>query len=90
MNKRESRVEKISDALDMPLDAVCDVPRTEILGRSKIIIENFRGILDYDTNSFKINTRSGIIKIDGSDLVIESITNEDVCLKGNIVKLEFI
>ena len=60
------------------------------MGKSEVVIENFRGILDYNDDSFKINTKSGIIKIDGTDLVIESITDESVCLKGNIIRLEFI
>lgn len=90
MKKREKKATEIADVLDMPIDALCDIPRTEILGKSEVNIENFRGILDYDNNSFKINTRSGIIKIDGSDLIIDSITNEDVCVKGNIIRLEFI
>ena len=90
MKKKELKAAGIAEALDVPLDALCDVPRTEIVGKSEVVIENFRGILDYNDDSFKINTKSGIIKIEGTDLVIESITDESVCLKGNIIRLEFI
>ena len=67
-----------------------ELPKTEIIGKNEIYIENFRGILDYDEQSFKINTRSGIIKIDGSDLALDFVTDEGVCLKGNIIRIEFI
>ena len=90
MGKNNSKTAKIAEVLDLPLDALCDVPKMEIIGINEIIIENFRGILDYDNNCFKINTRVGIIKIDGDNLVISSITDESVCLKGRIIKIEFI
>lgn len=90
MKKKEQLADKIARALDVPLDAVCDIPRTEITGKSRLCVENFRGILDYDDTSFKINTKSGIIKIDGRDLFLESITDDCVCLRGMITKLEFV
>ena len=90
MGKKETRAVKISDALDIPLDTLCDIPHIEILGCNEITVENFRGILDYDENSFKINTGSGIIKVDGKDLMIASVTDESVSLRGSIIKIEFI
>ena len=90
MEKKEKKAARIARSLDIPLDALYEVPRIELLGKSEINIENFRGILDYDENSFKINTHSGIIKIDGSGLMISSITDDNVCLRGTIFRLEFI
>ena len=90
MAKKEKTISKVADALDLPLDAISNTPRTEIIGNEKIICENFRGIIDYNENSFKINTQAGIIKIDGDELVIASITDEEVCVVGNIVRVEFI
>ena len=90
MKKKESRKERIADALDMPIDVMCDVPRTEILGRSSVGVENFRGILDYNENSVKVNTTVGIIKIEGDSLYIESITDEGISVKGTIIRVEFV
>ena len=90
MGKKEKNITKVADVLDLPLDALCNIPKTEIIGNSEVSVENFRGIIDYNENSFKINTQSGIIKIDGSDLVISSITDEGVRVRGNIIRLEFI
>ena len=88
--KSGEKAMRIADALDLPLDVMCDVPRTEIMGKERINIENFRGILDYNENCVKINTTSGIIKIDGDGLLIESITDEGVCIKGTVIRLEFV
>ena len=90
MKKKESGVERIASALDMPLDVIGNFPRTEIIGKSSVSIENFRGILDYNENSVKVNTTVGIIKIDGDSLYIESITDEGINIKGTIIRIEFV
>lgn len=90
MKKKERKAERIADALDVPLDVLCDIPRTEIIGNNRISIENFRGILDYNESCVKVNTTSGIIKIEGDGLFIESITDEGILIKGTVVRVEFI
>ena len=55
-NKERNTADKIADALDLPLDVLRDIPRIEIIGCSRINVENFRGILDYGENSIKINS----------------------------------
>lgn len=89
MGKKEKRGERIAQALDLPLDVICDIPRVELMGKSRISIENFRGILDYNENCIKVNTTEGIIKIDGDSLFIESITDEGIFIKGTILRFEF-
>ncbi len=90
MRKKESGRERIADALDVPLDVVCDLPRIEIIGTSRASIENFRGILDYDESCIKVNTTAGIVKISGDDIFIESITDDGIMIKGTIRNAEFI
>ena len=90
MKKKEPKAARIADALDLPLDVMCDVPRTELLGNSRISIENFRGVLDYNENCVKINTASGIIKIDGDGLFIERITDEGIFIRGIVLRIEFV
>ena len=90
MKKKGMGAERIADAIDLPLDVICDIPRTEIMGNTQINIENFRGILDYNENCVKINTTTGIIKIDGDELFIESITDEGAFIRGRIIRVEFI
>ena len=90
MKNKETRAQRISAALDLPLDVLCDIPKIEIMGKSNLGIENFRGILDYNENCVKVNTTVGILKIDGEDLFIESITDEGIMIKGSIIRVEFV
>ena len=41
-------------------------------------------------NSIKVNTTVGIIKIDGDELFIDSISDESIFIKGRIIRVEFI
>ncbi len=89
MKKKEVLAQRVADALDVPLDVLCDVPRIEMVGKSSIRIENFRGILDYTETRLTVNTNAGILEIDGSNIFIESITDEDLTLKGELNGLFF-
>lgn len=90
MKRKGKKAQRIAEALDLPLDVMCDIPRTEIMGNSQINIENIRGILDYNESCIKINTTVGIIKIDGDELFIESISDESAAVKGRIIRVEFV
>lgn len=90
MKKKEKRAERIAEALDLPLDILCDIPRSELMGNSQLNIENIRGVLDYNESSIKINTTVGIIKIEGDELFIEHISDESIFIKGRIIRMEFI
>ena len=90
MKKKEKKAQHIAEALDLPLDVICDIPRSEIMGNTQINIENIRGILDYNESCIKINTTVGIIKIEGDELFIESISDESTFVKGRIIRIEFI
>ena len=51
MKKKEKRAQNIAEALDLPLDVISDVPRSEIMGNCQLSVENIRGVLDYNENS---------------------------------------
>lgn len=90
MKKKENRAQRVADMLDLPLEVISDIPRIELLGKSEIWVENTRGILDYNENCIKINTTVGLLKIDGDELLIESISDESVNIKGTIIRMEFV
>ncbi|MGN1097575.1 MAG: YabP/YqfC family sporulation protein [Clostridia bacterium] len=60
-----------------------------IVGNSELLVEGLRGILDYNSETFRVNTVSGIIIVTGSGLEISALTSEEVTLKGKISSIEF-
>ena len=89
--KKEKNVKrKITELLELPREVTLNVPRVTMLGAEIMLIENHKGIVEYDNKRIRINTEIGIIKIDGEKLFIKEITSEDIMVNGNICLIEFV
>lgn len=82
--------EKVAEFLELPREVVLDLPKITMVGLSNIMVENYKGIIEYDNNRIRLNTNSGIIKITGEKLVIREITSEDIIVEGRISQLDFL
>ena len=82
-------VEKLSEALELPKDIVLDVPKMIVLGTNSITIENHKGIITYCDNKISVNTGTGIVTIIGKNLIIKSILEGEVVIKGKITDIGF-
>jgi len=80
----------VTEALGLPGEVVFNIPRLVISGNRSMIIENFKGILEYEPFRIRVGTGSGIIKISGKNLVIKHITSEDLMIDGLISSVDFI
>jgi sporulation protein YqfC len=82
--------EKFVEILELPKEIVLDMPKLTMLGNGDLIIENYKGIVQYEEGIIRVNTTSGIIKVTGTNLYIKEITSENIMLYGNILGLEFL
>jgi sporulation protein YqfC len=82
--------EKVTEILELPKEVVLNIPKLSMTGNGNLIIENYKGIIEYDDNRVRVNTGSGIIKITGESLIIKEITSEDIMVDGDISSLEFL
>jgi sporulation protein YqfC len=53
-------------------------------------MENHKGIIEYSTDTVRINAKGGIVLVTGNRLVIKNIALEEIILTGEIEKLEFL
>lgn len=83
MKKR--RLDKI---LEIPEEVYTNVPKTTITGFSEIILENYKGILEYEEFFASISTHIGIVNINGYNLNLEKMTNDDIKITGKIESIE--
>lgn len=83
MKKR--RLDKI---LEIPEEVYTNVPKITITGFSEIILENYKGILEYEEFFVRISTHIGIININGYNLNLETMTNDDIKVTGKIESIE--
>ncbi len=61
----------------------------ELYGNRQIIIDECKGVIDYDETFLKLDLGNIKLKVSGDNLVIESYIYEQMNLKGEIISLEF-
>jgi sporulation protein YqfC len=82
--------QRITEVLELPKEIVLNVPKLTMVGNSDIIIENYRGVMEYDGTRIRISTGIGVIRLTGERLVIKEITSEEILVCGEIASLEFL
>ncbi|WMM23501.1 sporulation protein YqfC [Tissierella sp. MB52-C2] len=80
----------ISEALELPIDIMMDLPRLTVIGNVEASLLNHKGIIEYTTETIRINTKSGIFKITGEELEIKTIISEEIIITGNIENIEIV
>lgn len=81
---------KITELLELPKEVALDMPKITMIGNGSLVIENYKGIIEYESNRIRINTGSGVIRLTGVRLVIKEITSENIMVNGDIGSLEFL
>ncbi len=74
--------------LELPQEVCSNIPKITITGFDEMIIENFKGILEYEEFFVRINTHIGIININGFNLNLENMTNDDIKVTGKLESIE--
>ena len=67
-----------------------DVPYITMAGDFSFTVENYRGIIAYDSSEVKINAKNTIIKLKGENLVLTGITEDIISVTGKIKSFELI
>ena len=83
------KLNKLNEMLEIPREVMTKVPKITIIGFDEILIENFKGILEYENIFVKISTHIGNININGFNLTLSQMTEDDILVTGKIDNLEF-
>ena len=86
---KKNKISKINKILEMPKEIYTDTPKITITGFDEMIIENYKGILEYEEFFARISTYQGIISINGYNLNLENMTNDDIRITGKIESFDF-
>lgn len=84
MQKQNRGKRRIDKWLEMPTEIVSNEPKITIVGFNEMLIENYKGILEYEEIFIRISTHIGIININGFNLNLEQMTGDDILVTGKI------
>ncbi len=83
--QRKNRMDKM---LEIPKEVYSNIPKLSVTGFEEMVIENYKGILEYEEFFVRISTHIGIININGYNLNLETMTNDDIKVNGKIESIE--
>ena len=85
--RRKAR--KLDEILEIPVELSTNNPKITIVGFERLLIENYKGILEYQDYFVRVNTYIGIININGFNLQLEEMTSDDLLIIGKIENVDF-
>lgn len=82
------RRKRFNDILEIPKEIYTNIPNFIITGFEDMIIENYKGILEYEDYYVRVNTYIGIVNIHGTNLRLEKMTEDNIKIIGKIDSIE--
>ena len=87
--RKKTRQSKLDRILEVPMEVSSQTPKITIQGFSKMLIENYKVILEYQDIYIRIKTYSGIINVTGFNLKLNDMTSDDIMIEGDIDSVDF-
>ena len=82
--------ELIVESLKLPKDTMLGAAIVTITGNREAFIENYKGILEYTTESIVLQGKNCKICFEGRRLSIDYYTNEDMKISGSIDTVRYV
>ena len=85
---RKKKINKIGKILEIPEEVYTNIPKITVTGFDELILENYKGIIEYEENYTSISTYIDIVNIKVYNLNLEKMTNDDIKITGKIENIE--
>ena len=77
------------ESLELPKDLMYGAVLVSITGRQEILVENYRGILEYTANHISLQAKTCRLAVRGKNLHISYYTNEEMKITGLIDSVSY-
>ena len=84
--KKQNRFEEL---LEIPKEISSEKPKLTVMGFEELLVENYKAILEYQDFYVRLSTHIGIININGFELNLNEMTNDDILITGKIESVDF-
>lgn len=88
--EKKSYLESLSNNLNIPGDVVAGSPLLMATGKHQVCLENYKGIIEYNGNLIKVQTKICKICIEGKNLNIDYFTDEEMRISGIIHTIHYL
>ncbi len=80
----------LAEILEVPRDVALGESIITLTGKREMMVENYKGIVEYDEHKLKIKTKQGFVELEGNKFLITYLTDDEIKVTGHIqhIKLE--
>lgn len=82
-------IRRTTEILELPKEVISNSPKITMTGFNEVLIENFKGILEYEDFFVRIGTYIGNVNINGFNLKLNQMNEEDILVTGKIESVSF-
>lgn len=86
----KSAKELLVESLKLPRDMVMGASIVTAVGSEQVMVENYRGILEYTESCVMLQGKACRIAVCGCNLKIAYYTNEDMKIEGKISEIRYL
>ena len=90
MERREQMLTRMAEMFDLPSDLVAGLCHAELLGDRQFFLEGHEGSLSYAAEQIDIRAGALIVRVRGQDLMLRSMTENEVRVQGKIESVEYV
>lgn len=87
---QEAFRDQLSKLFEVPPEVMNDFPKIVLVGNQEISIENFSGLVEYTSQKMRMNTKCGMLVIDGIELEVRKMTADYIIIRGTIIQVGFV
>ena len=81
---KENVKSNIVESLELPIDIMYGAVIITAMGRNQVLVENYKGIIEYTQEKIRLQTKTCQVTIQGKRLIVEYYTNEEMKITGYI------
>lgn len=89
MKRPGINVEALVEELELPGDIILNSLKLSVVGGKTAVIENHRGILEYNSDRIVIAAKRGRLSISGAELKLSAMDREVLLVSGRINCVEW-
>lgn len=78
------------ESLRLPRDTMMGASIVTVIGSDQVLVENYRGILEYTDGRIMLQGKTCRIAVTGRGLNISYYTNEDMKIEGRISEIRYL
>ncbi len=87
--EKHRRIRRIKDkVIDIPREIYTNEPKIITIGFKELNIENYKSILKYEEDYIKLETEIGILNINGTNLCLVKMKEENLKITGKIISMD--